>query len=139
MKILVLTVHEDRTYSRESLESGALGYLLKRAAADELIVAIRNVAVGGMYVDPRVSDKLIGALLEPSAEAISAGARLSEREQRVLQMIAQGYSNKEIGAQLELSVKTIETYKARSMDKLRLRSRVDIVRHAQKTGWLNGL
>jgi DNA-binding NarL/FixJ family response regulator len=64
---------------------------------------------------------------------------LSEREQRVLQMIAQGYSNKEIGAQLELSVKTIETYKARSMDKLRLRSRVDIVRHAQKTGWLNGL
>jgi DNA-binding NarL/FixJ family response regulator len=139
IKILILTVHEDRTYSRELLESGALGYLLKRAAADELILAIRNVAAGGMYVDPRISDKLIGSLVESPAETISAGAQLSEREQRVLQLIAQGYSNKEIGAQLALSVKTIETYKARSMEKLQLHSRVDIVRYAQKAGWLNGL
>lgn len=136
LKILVLAVHEERTYSRELLASGALGYLLKRAAAEELIDAIRNVAAGGVYVDPRMSNKLIGSLVESSANGAGGGDRLSQRERRVLQLIAQGYSNKEIGGQLGLSVKTIETYKARSMEKLGLRNRVDIVRHAQRSGWL---
>ena len=136
VKILILTVHEDKSYSRELLEAGALGYMLKRAAADELIRAIRTVAGGGIHVDPRVTDKLVKALFAPSDEAGPALEKLSDRELAVLQLIAKGYSNKEIASQLDLSVKTIETYKARSMEKLQLRSRVDIVRHANKQGWL---
>jgi DNA-binding NarL/FixJ family response regulator len=109
IKILILTVHEDRSYSREVLESGASGYLLKRAAADELIKAIRQVAGGDIHVDPRISDDLIGSLFEPPPELPSAEVELSQRERTVLKFVAQGYSNKEIGGRLDLSVKTIET------------------------------
>ncbi len=137
IKILVLTVHEDRGYSRELLEAGASGYVLKRATAGELIEAIRQVASGKVYVDPRISDALISSLFERHAEFVPGETALSERERMVLRMIAQGYSNREIGVRLGLSVKTIETYKARSMEKLRLQGRVDIVRYAQKAGWLN--
>lgn len=136
VKVLVLTVHEDKSYCRELLEAGALGYMLKRAAAEELIQAIRTVAAGGVHVDPRVSDKLVGALFSQSEGNTGFAEKLSDRELAVLRLIAQGYSNKEIAAKLELSVKTIETYKARSMEKLQLRSRVDIVRHANQHGWL---
>lgn len=135
-KVLVLTVHEDNSYSREMLEAGALGYMLKRAAADELVPAIRTVAAGGMHVDAGVTEQLMGSLLNVGDTPLGPPERLSEREEAVLRMIAQGYSNKEIAAHLELSVKTIETYKGRSMEKLRLRSRVDIVRHAHRHGWL---
>ena len=136
IKILILTVHEDKSYSRELLELGVLGYVLKRAAGDELISAIRKVAAGGMHIDPRITDTLMTAMFSPAQQSEAAVEKLSERELAVLQLIARGYSNKEIAAQLELSVKTIETYKARSMEKLGLRSRVDIVRYANKQGWL---
>jgi DNA-binding NarL/FixJ family response regulator len=136
-KVLALTVHEDRSYMHEMLEAGAAGYLLKRAAGDELVGAIRAVAASGVYVDPRIAGKLITAL--GSSRPASSDRRdvLSERETEVMRLIAQGFTNKEISAQLGVSVKTIETYKARSMEKLGLRSRVDIVRIATERGWLN--
>ncbi len=133
--VLALTVHEDKSYLRELLEAGAAGYVLKRAAAEELIRAIRAVASGGVYVDPRIAGKLFKPFVEPAA-ANGTGAELSDRETAVMRLIAQGYTNKEIAAQLGVSVKTIETYKARSMEKLGLRSRVDIVRIASERGWL---
>lgn len=135
-RILALTVHEDTSYLRELLDAGAFGYVLKRAASDELIRAIRAVADGGIYVDPRVAGKLVSTLIPARSTPASALATLSEREAAVLRLIAQGYTNKEIAAQLGLSVKTVETYKARSMEKLGLRSRVDIVRTASERGWL---
>jgi DNA-binding NarL/FixJ family response regulator len=137
-KVLALTVHEDKTYLRELLDAGAAGYVLKRAAADELVRAIRAVASGGIYVDPRVAGKLLRTFVDPQTSKSDATADLSEREAAVMQLIAQGYTNKEIAAQLGVSVKTVETYKARSMDKLGLRSRVDIVRIATERGWLPG-
>lgn len=134
-KILALTVHEDKSYLHELLEAGAAGYILKRAASDELIHAITIVAGGGVYVDPRIAAKLIPTAAYSSSRS-EAQADLSARETEVMRLIAQGFSNKEISVQLGVSVKTIETYKARSMEKLGLRSRVDIVRIATKRGWL---
>jgi DNA-binding NarL/FixJ family response regulator len=135
-KVLALTVHEDKGYLRELLEAGAAGYIIKRAASDELIHAIRSVAAGGIFVDPRIAGKIISSMVQPQSRPASAPARLSDRETEVLRLIAQGYSNKEVAAQLSVSVKTVETYKARSMEKLNLRSRVDIVRKAGELGWL---
>ena len=139
IKVLALTVHEDTSYLRALLDAGAAGYVLKRAAADELIRAIRAVASGGVYVDPRVAGKLVNPFALPKPPLVSNVAALSERETAVLRFIAQGYTNKEIANQLGLSVKTVETYKARSMEKLGLRSRVDIVRTATDRGWLSAI
>ena len=134
--VLALTVHEDNTYVRELLNAGASGYVLKRAAATELIHAIRAVAGGGVYVDPNVTAKLLSGVVSPPVRALCGVGQLSDREGEVLRLTAQGHSNKEIAAQLNVSVKTVETYKARSMEKLGLRSRVDIVRLAAESGWL---
>lgn len=135
-KILVLTVHEDKGYLRLLLETGAAGYVLKRAAADELIQAIRAVAEGRTYLDPSLAGSVVDTFVRPGMERENAIAELSEREAEVVRLIALGYSNKEIAAQLKVSVKTIETYKMRSMEKLQIRSRVEIVRYAAKRGWL---
>lgn len=135
LHILVLTVHEDHGYVREFLRAGASGYLLKRASTEELLRAIRAVAAGQIYVDPRIATTLVNSLVRPHATPPSSGAELSDREVEVLRLVALGYANKEIAAQLDLSVKTIETYKARSMEKLGLKSRVDIVRLGTERGW----
>jgi DNA-binding NarL/FixJ family response regulator len=138
VKVLALTVHEDRGYLRQLLEAGARGYVLKRAAAEELIHAIRTVAAGGTYLDPAIAGKVLGAFVRPPAgKGVSEGSDLSDREAEVLRLIAAGHSNKEISARLSLSVKTVETYKARSMEKLDLHSRADIVRYALQRGWLH--
>ena len=142
-KMLALSVHEDKSYLREMLEAGASGYVLKRSAANDLIHAIRTVAGGAMYLDPSLAVRVVGDLVRKPQSAAGPfrvegmGSDLSERESEVLRRIAQGYSNKEIAAQLSLSVKTVETYKARSMEKLSLDSRVDIVRYALQQGWLS--
>jgi DNA-binding NarL/FixJ family response regulator len=135
-KVLVLTVHEDKGYLRQLLEAGAAGYVLKRAAASELVQAIRTVAGGGTYLDPSLAGSVVDDFVRPAPERETPAVELSEREAEVVRLIALGYSNKEIAAQLKLSVKTVETYKTRSMEKLHIRSRVDIVRYAAKRGWL---
>ena len=136
-KVLALTLHEERSYIRLLLDAGASGYVLKRSAADELIHAIKTVADGRVYLDPSLAGGVLDTLRErpPISVSTKAGAELSERETEVLRLIALGYSNKEIAAKLEISVKTVETYKKRSVEKLGLRSRVDIVRYAADQGW----
>jgi DNA-binding NarL/FixJ family response regulator len=137
IKVLALSVHEDTGYLRALLEAGASGYVLKRSAADTLIQAIRMVAADGVYLDPAIAGKVVGTLLGKSVTVGDpAAAELSERETDVVRLIAHGYSNKEIAAQLNLSVKTVETYKARAMEKIGLDSRVAIVRYALQRGWL---
>ncbi|MDQ2996242.1 MAG: response regulator transcription factor [Chloroflexota bacterium] len=140
IKVLALSVHEDIGYLRKLLEAGASGYVLKRSAADTLIQAIRMVAAGGVYLDPAIAGKVVGSLLgKPMVVGDPAAAELSERETDVVRLIAQGYSNKEIATQLNLSVKTVETYKSRAMEKIGLDSRVAIVRYALQRGWLQEL
>jgi DNA-binding NarL/FixJ family response regulator len=140
IKVLALSVHEDASYLRQLLEAGAVGYVLKRSAADMLIQALRMVAAGGVYLDPLIASKVVGSLVgKTTVLGAPATAELSEREADVIRLIAQGYSNKEIAAQLGLSIKTVETYKSRAMEKLGLDSRVAIVRYALQRGWLQQL
>jgi DNA-binding NarL/FixJ family response regulator len=138
-RVLVLTAHDDRAYIRELLKAGVSGYLLKRSAAEELVRAIHVVAGGGVYLDPVVAAVAVGRGQDPSSARMDANdASLSERESDVLRMVAGGHSNKEVAAALEISIKTVETYRARAMEKLGLRTRVDLVRHAARRGWLQG-
>jgi len=137
VKVLALTVHEERVYLTQLLRAGASGYVLKRAASAELVRAVRAVAAGGTYIDPSLAGTLVeGYLGAEAATDQPAHDVLSSREREVLLRIAQGFSNKEIAAELALSVKTVETYKARVAEKLDLRSRVDMVRYAARKGWL---
>jgi len=137
LKVLALTIHEDKGYLQLLLEAGASGYALKRAASEELIHAIRVVASGGVYLDPFLAGKVVGRLVrKPSSREEIQVEALSERETDVLQRLARGYSVKEIAAQLEIGVRTVETYNSRSFEKLGLRSRTDLIRHAIQRGWL---
>lgn len=138
IKVIALTVQEDTGYLGQMLKAGASGYVRKRAAADELINAIRLVAAGGHYLDPELTARFVTSHLDqPPVESAVKRPALSKREQDVMRSIAWGYTNKEIAAALSISVKTVETYKARLMVKLDLRSRVDIVRYALRQGWLD--
>ena len=137
-RVLALTVHEDRGYLQQLLQAGASGYLLKRAAADDLIHAIRTVARGGTYLDPSMTSKVVGSLLGRPARPGAPSVGLSEREEEVLRLIARGFTNREIAEQLDVSVKTVETHKARAMEKLGLESRAGIVAYAIQAGWMAG-
>ncbi|MDX2205287.1 MAG: response regulator transcription factor [Hyphomicrobiaceae bacterium] len=137
VKLLTLTVHEDRAYVQPMLHGGARGYLLKRSAAEELVRAIRIIAGGGVYLDPAIAEK---ALAAPTYSSAVKGecCDLSPREEEVLKLTARGFSNKEVAARLNVSVKTVETYKARGTEKLSLRSRAEIVSYGACRGWLTG-
>jgi DNA-binding NarL/FixJ family response regulator len=138
VKVVALTVHEDPSYLMQLCKAGAAGYVLKRSAGDDLIQAIRTVAGGGLHFDPAVASKaLTGRVGESSGKTGLRPADLSEREKEVLILVAWGYSNKEIAGDLELSVKTVETYRLRINEKLALRSRTEIVQYALRQGWLN--
>jgi two-component system response regulator NreC len=137
-KVLVLTIHDNEEYLRQMLEAGATGYLLKEVADTELAVAIRAVHRGDVFIYPALTRVLLG-------DSIQKGDRndysqedgyelLSQREKEVLRLLALGDTNREIAAQLFLSVRTIETYRARLMEKLNLRSRGELVRYALRKG-----
>ena len=136
VKIIALTVHEDRAYVHPVLEAGAKGYLLKRSAADELLRAIQAVNRGDIYLDPTIAEKASMSARTLVASEEGDGGELSRREEDVLRLVAQGFSNKQIAGQLDVSVKSVETYKARASEKKGLRSRAEIVRYGIKQGWL---
>ena len=135
-KVIVLTVHEDRSYFRKLIEVGAVGYVLKRSVSEDLLRAIHSVAAGGIYLDPAIAGKAIEEIASKAGETSDPWVDLSERELEILRLAALGHSNKEIAAQLNLSVKSVETYKARGMDKLGFHSRVQLVGYAVAEGWL---
>ena len=136
VKIIALTVHEDRAYVHPVLDAGARGYLLKRSAGDELLRAIRAVNEGSLYLDPAIADRAPTKAPEPPSGSENDGGELSRREEDVLKLVSQGFSNKQIAGHLEISVKSVETYKARASEKKGLHSRADIVRYGIKQGWL---
>jgi DNA-binding NarL/FixJ family response regulator len=137
VKVLALSAFDDKAYLRQLLEAGASGYLLKQAAADELIKAIRIVASGGVYLDPSLAGKVVdGFVGRGKLRGAQQNSALSEREKEVLRKVALGYTNKEIAADLDISVKTVETHKSHVMEKLSLKSRADLVRYALAQGWL---
>jgi DNA-binding NarL/FixJ family response regulator len=137
IKVLALTAHDERAYVNRLIQAGASGYLLKVAAAEELIVAIRKVASGGIYLDPTITSNVVNSYMrKESLKGELRGGTLTEREEEILRLVARGYVNKEIASQLGISVKTVETHKSRSMEKLGFRNRADVVDYALQKGWL---
>ena len=136
VKVLTLSRHADDGYIRELLGAGACAYVLKQSAPSELIHAIRAVAAGGKYIDPKLAAKVMDNYSDRGARGEAKGS-LTDRESETLRLIALGYSNKEIAARLSLSVKTIEVHKANAMRKLNITSRIDLVRYAIFQGWLH--
>lgn len=135
-RVLALTALEEVSFARMLLEAGAAGYALKRSACDELVRAIRIVAGGGTYVDPVLAAALVTTGRKRYSPAGIPVVSLSEREAEVIRLIAQGYTSKEMAQNLGLSPRTLETYKARAMSKLNLRSRAELIRYALRSGWL---
>lgn len=138
-KILVLTMHDDKRYLNQALQNGASGYVLKKAADTELITAIRAVLAGEIYVHPSMMRFLLEDVL-PGREppnSTDLWDSLSEREQEVLRLVALGFTSAEIAEKLTLSAKTIETYRARGMEKLGLRNRAALVRYALSRGLIS--
>jgi DNA-binding NarL/FixJ family response regulator len=139
--VVILTLYEERSFLKQALAAGAKGYVLKRSAAENLVVAIRTVQLGQNYIDPSFADDVqIGVGDRPGktshAEAVLG---LTQREASVLRFSACGLTTKEIAARLELSAKTVETYKSRAAEKLDLSTRAEIVRFAAAQGWLNDI
>lgn len=135
--VVTLTRHADDAYLQELLRAGVSGYVLKQSAPGELLQAIRAAAAGRQYLDSSLTARLTAAFAREGKGVSKSEGTISERESAVLRLIASGYSNKEIAAQLSLSVKTIEAHKANAMRKLDLRGRIDIVKYAKLQGWLN--
>ena len=141
--ILCLTVHEDKFYFMEMLAAGASGYLTKQAASDELVSAIHAVAQGHVYLQPALARWLLedyqqlASRQEVTGNESEAAVKLevlSERERGVLEMVAQGLTNQQIGEKLELSPKTIARHRERIMSKLNLHTRIDLVKFAIISG-----
>jgi len=141
-RVLMLTMHDDAAYVQQALDAGAAGYVLKRAADAELLTAIRAVQRGEAFLYPSVAKVLVDDYLrlkkasETVAARASAADPLTARERQVLTLIAHGYSNHEIAERLTVSVKTVETHKARLQEKLGLRTRAELVRYALQRGLL---
>ncbi len=135
--IVTLTRHADDAYLQELLRAGVSGYVLKRSAPTELLHAIRSVAAGGQYIDSTLTARVTAGFSRQGGRAAQPATGLTDREAEVLRLIAVGYGNKEIAAQLSLSTKTVEAHKANAMRKLELTGRIDIVKYAVLQGWLD--
>lgn len=133
-KILVLSMQDDPRYVREAFAAGAAGYVLKEAADNEVVGAVRAVAAGERYVHPILGARLIAAEAEEQRRA--EADPLSDREREVLRLLALGHTNQEIARTLYISVRTAETHRAHIMQKLHLSSRAELVRYALSNGLL---
>jgi DNA-binding NarL/FixJ family response regulator len=133
-RVLALSMHKDSVYVREILRAGAKGYLLKDAAGNDLLAAVRAVARGEGYLSPAVSDAVLTDYRKHVTNPIDL---LTSREREVLQMIAEGKTNKEIANSLQLSVYTVEAHRGRIMEKLNLHSTGELVRFALRNGLID--
>lgn len=137
LRILILTIHEDQAMLREAIRAGASGYILKRAAESELISAINIVMRGDMYVDPGMVRELFDETASTQRSKPENIEHLTPRETEVLTYIVQGYTNRQIGEVLNISVRTVEGHRANLSGKLGLQSRVDLVRYAREHGLID--
>jgi two-component system response regulator NreC len=133
-KVLVLSMQDDPSYVREAFAVGASGYVLKEAADEEVVSAVREIADGGRYVHPALGARMVAA--EAEERAAAEADPLSEREREVLRLLALGHTNQEIAEQLYISVRTAESHRAHIMQKLRLTTRAELVHYALSHGLL---
>ncbi len=135
LRILILTIHEDEALVREAIKAGASGYILKRAAESELVSAINVLMRGDMYVDPALLRTLVKEG-EAHAEENLQVETLTPRELDVLGLIVLGYTNRQVGEELNISIRTVEGHRANLSDKIGAQSRADLVRYAREKGLL---
>ncbi len=134
-RVVMLSMHADASYVRQALRAGASGYLLKGAAVSELPLALQAVMRGETYLTPKVSQEVVqGFLREGSANDTDPLAGLTERQREILQLIAEGKTTKEIAFDLEVSAKTVETHRARMMERLGIHDVPGLVRFAIRAG-----
>lgn len=131
-KVIMLTMHEDGAVLQECLRAGAAGYIIKRAVEGELIDAIYAVNRGIIYIHPSLVPLLVARPVTTDAHKSFDPDTLTEREIEILGLIVQGYTNREMGDALNISVRTVETHRSNLMEKLNLHSRVDLVRYAKE-------
>ena len=138
VRVLILTLYEDRSFLKQALAAGAKGYLLKRSAAETLVRAVRIIKSGTIYLDPLLIDdtRSNAAIKTDKATQTNGALGLTDRELSVLRYSARGLTIKEIADRLEIGPKTVETYKSRATEKLGLKTRAEIVRFASTQGWL---
>ena len=134
LKILILTLHEDEALLKEAIKAGAAGYVLKRAAEAELISAIRTILRGDLYIDPSMVRGLLEESWHPQINQKNPTESLTPRETEILRLIVEGYTNRQIGQELNISIRTVEGHRANISDKLGLHSRVELVRYARQRG-----
>lgn len=134
-KVLILSMEDSGHHVRRAFANGANGYVLKDAAEEELVSAIREVAAGGRYLHPALGARMVQAQVEEQRRA--AADPLSDREREVLRLLAEGHTNQEIAARLYISVRTAETHRAHIMQKLRFTTRAELVRYAIDQGMLD--
>ena len=140
-KVIVLTMHEDENYIRQAMQAGASAYVQKSAADTDLFKAIEAVQAGELYLSQQDSKLLLHVLLSRGQETVDKQAPyvlLSPREREVLRLIAHGYSLAEVAERLSLSIKTVDTYKVRLMEKLAATKKSELVSYALKYGLLSG-
>jgi two-component system response regulator NreC len=134
LHILILTLHEDEALVKEAIKAGASGYILKRAAEAELISAIQVILRGDMYIDPSMLRTLFRETRTDSTQQNLSTETLTPRETEILKLIAEGYTNRQIGEQLTISIRTVEGHRGNITDKLGLHSRLELVRYARQHG-----
>jgi DNA-binding NarL/FixJ family response regulator len=139
IKILMLTLHEDRAYLRQALDAGARGYVVKRSAATNLVAAVRSVIAGGIYIDPAIMNRVLSRPVDDNRVTTSEIRDLTDRETEVLKLSSLGLTNKEISHRIGVGVKSIETFKSRGLAKLEIQSRADLLRYASQAGWLEDI
>lgn len=132
LQVLILTVHEDEALLRTALKAGASGYILKHAAESELISAIHVVMRGDPYVDPSMLRSLLTEVQPKTSNRTEAVEPLTPREKEILRLIVQGCTNRQVGEELNISVRTVEGHRANILEKLGLHSRVELVRYARE-------
>lgn len=138
IRVLMLTMHDDEEYLQKALREGAVGYVLKKAADTELLEAIRTVARGDVFLHPSMVKNLVQSMYHPEKkeECRKQTANLSEREKEVIRLVALGHTNQEISDMLSVSIKTVETHKARIMEKIGCGRRSELVRYALDQGYI---
>jgi DNA-binding NarL/FixJ family response regulator len=133
-RVLMLSVHADETYLRESMQAGATGYLLKDSAPSELELALHALMRGEHYICPGVARHLVSDFVQGAAADAPAGPELTPRQREVLQLVAEGHGTRDIAARLNLSVKTIETHRAQLMERLDIHDVAGLTRYALRIG-----
>lgn len=135
-RVVFLTMHRDVAYARRAMDAGAAGFLLKHSVSSELVTAIREAVRGKTYITPLIAGELMQSYRDHDPAASDSSKRLTTRQREVLQLIAEGYSAKEVAFKLQISIRTAEAHKARILDALEMRGTAELVQYAIRTGMI---